>query len=241
MTISSRTFRTGAAAAACVKSSRNVAGLQEFWCQRNKLYEPLPAGTRQTLRDKEQMAEGLPDLEVVKQIAAGDKRALATLYARHSDRTFKFLCRLTSERATAEDLTHDVFLEVWRGASRFEARSSVATWILSIARYKALDARRKRRTLTEHDLPGRTEPTPEMTAMQSSSGTYMRECLAQLSLEHREIIDLVYYHEKSVKEVSEILDIPENTVKTRMFYARKKLKEMLLAAGDQRDDFSYGK
>ncbi len=187
------------------------------------------------------MAEGLPDLEVVKQIAGGSKRALETLYTRHADRTFKFLFRLTAERSAAEDLTHDVFLEVWKGASRFEARSSVATWILSIARYKALDARRKRRTLTEHDLPGRAEPTPEMSAIQSSSGNYMRECLAQLSEEHREIIDLVYYHEKSVKEAAEILDIPENTVKTRMFYARKKLKEMLLAAGDEKDAFSYGK
>ncbi len=187
------------------------------------------------------MAEGLPDLEVIKRIAGGDKRALETLYTRHSDRTFKFLFRLTADRAAAEDLTHDVFLEVWRGASRFEARSSVPTWILSIARYKALDARRKQRRLTEHDLPGRAEPTPEMTAMKSSSGDYMRECLTQLSAEHREIIDLVYYHEMSVKEAGEILGIPENTVKTRMFYARKKLKEMLLAAGDQTDAFSYGK
>ena len=62
-----------------------------------------------------------------------------------------------------------------------------------------------------------------------------------LSQEHREIIDLVYFHEKSVKEVSEILDIPEATVKTRMFYARKKLKEMLQAQGDQNDVFSYEK
>ncbi len=187
------------------------------------------------------MAEGLSDLEVVKRIAGGDKRALETLYVKHSDRTFKFLVRLTADRSAAEDLTHDVFLEVWKGASRFEARSSVATWILSIARYKAFDVRRKRRNLTEQDLPGRAEPTPEMTAMQSSSGNYMRECLTQLSGEHREIIDLVYYHEKSVKEVSEILGIPENTVKTRMFYARKTLKEMLLAAGHGTDAFSYGK
>ena len=138
--------------------------------------------------------------------------------------------RLTANRSAAEDLTHDVFLEIWKNAKRFEGRSSVATWILSIARYKALDARRKQRTLTEHDLPARAEPSPEMTAMQVSSSDYMRECLTALSEEHREIIDLVYYHEKSVKEVSEILDIPEATVKTRMFYARKKVKEMLLGA-----------
>ena len=187
------------------------------------------------------MSEPLSDLEVLKQVASGDKRGLEALYSRHSDRTFKFLMRLTANRSAAEDLTHDVFLEIWKNAKRFEGRSSVATWILSIARYKALDARRKQRTLTEHDLPARAEPTPEMTAMQASSSDYMRECLTALSEEHREIIDLVYFHEKSVKEVSEILDIPEATVKTRMFYARKKLKEMLLALGDEKDVFSYGK
>ncbi len=186
------------------------------------------------------MAEVLPDLEVVRRIAGGDKRALETLYTRHSDRTFKFLLRLTANRAAAEDLTHDAFLEVWRSASRFEGRSSVTTWILSIARYKALDAMRKHRSLTEQELPGRAEPTPEMTAIELSSNIFMRECLTRLSQEHREIIDLVYYQEMSVKEVGEILGIPENTVKTRMFYARKKLKEMLLAAGDRTDAFNFG-
>jgi RNA polymerase sigma-70 factor, ECF subfamily len=187
------------------------------------------------------MSEPLSDPEVIRRIAEGDKRALETLYARHSDRTFKFLLRLTANRPAAEDLTHDVFLEVWNSAKRFEARSSVSTWVLSIARYKALDAKRRRRTFTEHDLPARAEPSPETTAMQASSSGYMRECLTALSQEHREIIDLVYFHEKSVKEVSAILEIPEATVKTRMFYARKKLKEMLLALGDRTDAFSYGK
>ena len=186
------------------------------------------------------MAEELSDLEVTRRIAKGDKRALETLYSRHGSRTYKFLFRLTADRTAAEDLMHDVFLEVWKSADRFEGRSSVTTWILSIARYKALDARRRRRSFTEHDLPARAEPTPEMTAMESSTGEYMRKCLEKLSDEHREIIDLVYYHEMSVKEAGDILGIPEATVKTRMFYARKKLKEMLQAAGDQSDAFSYG-
>ena len=187
------------------------------------------------------MSEALADIEALKQVANGDKRGLETLYNRHSGRAFKFLFRLTGNRAAAEDLTHDVFLEIWKSAKRFEGRSSVATWILSIARYKALDAGRKQRALGEHDLPPNPEPSPEAKAMQASSSDYMRTCMMALSQEHREIIDLVYFHEKSVKEVSEILDIPEATVKTRMFYARKKLKEMLQTEGDQRDVFSYGK
>ena len=72
---------------------------------------------------------------------------------------------------------------------------------------------------------------PEVTLEKKDRSAVIRKCLMGLSAEHREIIDLVYYHEKSVEEVAEIVGIPENTVKTRMFYARKKLAEMLKAAG----------
>lgn len=187
------------------------------------------------------MAEPLADSEVIKRIAGGDRRAFEMLYTRHSDRTYKFLLRLTANKSVAEDLTHDVFLEVWHSAKRFEGRSAVSTWILSIARYKALDARRKQRTLTEEDFPKPHEPSPEQISMKASSFNYMHKCLADLSEDHREIIDLVYFHEKSVKEISIILEIPENTVKTRMFYARKKLKELLLMHGENKDVFSFGK
>jgi RNA polymerase sigma-70 factor (ECF subfamily) len=75
---------------------------------------------------------------------------------------------------------------------------------------------------------------PEVSLQKVNKAEQMRECIAKLSTEHRTIIDLVYYHEKSINEVSEILDIPLNTVKTRMFYARKKLSELLQAAGIDR-------
>ena len=76
--------------------------------------------------------------------------------------------------------------------------------------------------------------TPEVALQKKDTGEVLRQCLAKLSPDHREIIDLVYYHEKSVEEVAEIVDIPENTVKTRMFYARKKLAELLKQAGVER-------
>ena len=75
---------------------------------------------------------------------------------------------------------------------------------------------------------------PEVSLQKVNKAEQMRQCIAKLSAEHRTIIDLVYYHEKSINEVSEILDIPLNTVKTRMFYARKKLSELLQAAGIDR-------
>ena len=79
-----------------------------------------------------------------------------------------------------------------------------------------------------------TADTPEVALEKKDKSAVLRQCLEKLSPEHKEIIDLVYYHEKSVEEVAEIVGIPENTVKTRMFYARKKLAELLQAAGVER-------
>src|SRR5439155_20262676 len=79
-----------------------------------------------------------------------------------------------------------------------------------------------------------TSDDPEVVLTKKDKSALIRKCMSCLSADHREIIDLVYYHEKSVEEVAEIVGIPENTVKTRMFYARKKLAELLEAAGLER-------
>jgi len=138
----------------------------------------------------------------------------------------------------AEDVIGEVFLDVWRQASRFEGRSAVSTWLIAIARFKALSQLRKRRdeALDEQTAEAIEEPSddPERAVAKQDKGEKLRQCLAALSREHREIIDLVYYHEKSVEEVAEIVGIPQNTVKTRMFYARKKLGELCRMAGIDR-------
>jgi RNA polymerase sigma-70 factor (ECF subfamily) len=80
----------------------------------------------------------------------------------------------------------------------------------------------------------RPQDDPEVVVQKKDTSQALRKCLTSLSPEHREIVDLVYYHEKSVEEVAEIVGIPENTVKTRLFYARKKLAELLKTAGIER-------
>jgi RNA polymerase sigma-70 factor (ECF subfamily) len=109
---------------------------------------------------------------------------------------------------------------------------------LAIARFKALSALRKRpdEELDEEAAEAieDTSDTPEVSLEKKDKSAAIRKCLEKLSAEHREIIDLVYYHEKSVEEVAQIVGIPENTVKTRMFYARKRLAELLKAAGIER-------
>ena len=175
---------------------------------------------------------------LIGRIAGGDRLAMQALYARHHVKVFRFVLRLVRNEASAQDLISEVFLDVWRQAARFEGRSAVSTWILAIARFKALSSvRRRKEAQLDEEEAERIEDeadTPEVALQKKDTGEVLRQCLAKLSPDHREIIDLVYYHEKSVEEVAEIVDIPENTVKTRMFYARKKLAELLKAAGVER-------
>jgi RNA polymerase sigma-70 factor (ECF subfamily) len=175
---------------------------------------------------------------LIGRIAGGDRLAMQALYARHHVKVFRFVLRLVRNEASAQDLISEVFLDVWRQAARFEGRSAVSTWILAIARFKALSSvrRRKEAQLDEEEAEALEDEadTPEVALQKKDTGEVLRQCLAKLSPDHREIIDLVYYHEKSVEEVAEIVDIPENTVKTRMFYARKKLAELLKQAGVER-------
>jgi RNA polymerase sigma-70 factor, ECF subfamily len=168
---------------------------------------------------------------LVERIAAGNKLAMQALFARHRTSVYRWLLRFVSNETLAEDLMSEVFLDVWRQAARFECRSSVSTWLLSIARHKALSARRRR---TEAELDEKIQATvadpaddPEVALGEKDRDEVLRRALTRLSPEHRQVIDLVYYHEKSVDEVAQILDVPPATVKTRMFYARKKLAELV--------------
>ena len=174
------------------------------------------------------------DDELIAKIAAGNRLAMQVLYARHHARVYRFALRLVGSHAVAEDLTSEVFLSVWRQAHRFEGRSAVTTWLLAIARYKALaELRRRPAALSEEAHAEVADPAddPEVALQGKHRGEILRRCLSQLSREQREIIDLVYYHEKSVQEVAAIVGIPGNTVKTRMFYARRRLSELLAAQG----------
>jgi len=175
------------------------------------------------------------DEVLIGRIANGDRLAMQVLFARHHVRVYRFVLRLVGDPSNAEDLISEVFLDVWRQAGRFEGRSQVSTWLLSIARFKALSALRKRPDAElDEETAGAIEDTadtPEVAIQKKDKSQALRECLKSLSPEHREVIDLVYYHEKSIEEVAEVVGIPENTVKTRMFYARKRLSELLKAAG----------
>jgi RNA polymerase sigma-70 factor (ECF subfamily) len=175
------------------------------------------------------------DETLIELIADGDKRAMQVLYARHNVRVYRFILRLTGNQTLAEDLVSEVFLDVWRQAEGFESKSQVSTWLLAIARYKALSALRRR---TDEHLDDQmaatiedTSDDPETVVNTKDRAIIIQKCLTQLSPAHREVIDLVYYHEKSVDEVAQIVGVPPATVKTRMFYARSKMADLLKQSG----------
>lgn len=180
----------------------------------------------------------ISDETLIGLIANGDKDAVRVLFTRHSVRVFRFLLRIVGDEATAEDLVNEVFLEVWRKAGRFEARSRVSTWVLAIARYKALASLRRRSCdeLDDETCARLEDPTddPEVAVQKTECSVLLQECLKQLSVAHREVVDLVYYHEQSIDRVSRIIGVPESTVKTRMFYARKRIAELMAERGIER-------
>jgi RNA polymerase sigma-70 factor (ECF subfamily) len=178
------------------------------------------------------------DADLIERIASDDKLAMKVLYARHHVQTYRFLLRLVGDEAHAEDLVSEVFFDVWRNAHQFQGNSRVSTWILAIARFKALSALRRRKDDELNDDQAAaiadTADDPEIAVQKKDRVAIMRQCLSHLSLVHREIIDLAYYQDKPINEVAEILGVPENTVKTRMFHARRRLSELLAQAGIDR-------
>jgi RNA polymerase sigma-70 factor (ECF subfamily) len=183
-------------------------------------------------------AQATSDEMLLESISDGNRTAMHILYCRHNVRVYRFILRIVRDATTAEDLVSQVFLDVWRTAGQFQGRSQVSTWLLSIARFKALTAMRQRRfeDIDQEDvrqIPDDCD-TPETSLDRSDTSAILRACVQKLSPAHREIINLVYYHEKSVEEVGQIIGIPQSTVKTRMFYARKQLADLLKTCGVDR-------
>jgi RNA polymerase sigma-70 factor (ECF subfamily) len=188
-------------------------------------------------------ARGIADLKskrqsdhaLIARIAAGDRDAMGTLYARHHENIYRFACRMVRSAQTAEDIASDVFLDVWRGAGEFEHQCEVATWLFAIARNKSLGALRRSRSdpldeeamlLVEDEADG-----PETLLHKQDTGSVLRECITHLSPAHRRAIELVYFQDKSLHEVAEMSGTGSATIKTRLFYARERLAEMLSVQG----------
>src|SRR5947199_9574303 len=135
-------------------------------------------------------AQATYDEMLVERIADGGRTAMHILYSRHHVRVYRFILRMVRDTTSAEDLASQVFLDVWRTASQFQGRSQVSTWLLSIARFKALSALRQRKheDIDQEDVLEIADEsdTPEASLDRSNTSAILRACIGKLSPAHRE-------------------------------------------------------
>ena len=166
----------------------------------------------------------LSDQTLVKRVAAEDEDAYRSLYDRYADRVFRYAITLLRNQHLAEEAAQETMVAVWKSAGRFEGRSKVSTWIFGIARNKAFDlARREKRGDRVPDVSMVSpDPAPGLLQEQVVTGA-----LNTLPEAQREVVFLTFYEGLSYGEISRLLDVPEGTVKSRMFHAKRKLVEAL--------------
>lgn len=171
---------------------------------------------------------GRDDEGLLRAVAAGDRQAFETLYRRYYRRLFGFLSRFLEDRGQIEEALDDVMMVVFRDAGRFEGRSRVSTWIFGIAFRLAQQARRSRLVEATHEsLDGHEKVESKAGNLGFELRQMIDKALMLLSPEHRLVVELTYFEDCSYQEIAEIAACPVGTVKTRMFHARKRLREIL--------------
>jgi RNA polymerase sigma-70 factor, ECF subfamily len=171
---------------------------------------------------------------LLRAIAGGDKNSFETLYRQTQRPMLAYAATiLAGDRQGAEDAVDEAFLEIWKKAANFAGHGSGQGWIRLIVRNKAIDWLRKQkadRTLDWSESLDQVEdhnPNAEAVLLANSEHAWLIGGLQQLSLEHREVVVLCYFEERSLSEIAQIMGCPENTVKTRLYHARLKLRAQL--------------
>jgi RNA polymerase sigma factor (sigma-70 family) len=172
---------------------------------------------------------------LLRRVAEGDRDAFETLYRGYFPRLTRFLERVMRRPHAVEEVLNDTMLVVWRKAATFNAQSKVSTWIFSIAYRKALKAIKRFDDPVESDDQAfeSTLPGPEGALMEKQRGAVLLKQIGRMSAEHRAVIELTYYHGCAYREIAEIMECPVDTVKTRMFHARRRLRQFL---SDRKED-----
>lgn len=181
---------------------------------------------------------GDDELGLLARIAAKDRRAFETIYHRYHRRLFVYLFKITRRADVVEELVNDVMMVVWQSAARFDGVSRPSTWILGIAYRKALKALSRRREPVEEPASRpfeRVVEGPDRLFARREEATVLGRALARLSPEQRAVVELTYYFGYSYREIAEIAGCPINTVKTRMFHARRRLRDALPELGRASD------
>ena len=189
---------------------------------RQKIERPLRVGRMQS--------EQPSDLQLIALVGQGDSQAFRELYRKYQTRLGRFLANVVRQPQIVEEVLDDTLMVVWERAADFKGESKLSTWIFAIAYRKAMKALRKYDVpLEDHEAENRLSPdaNPEESFGRSRLHGLLRGAMAQLSADHRAVVELTYFQDLSYREIAEIMACPVDTVKTRMFYARRQLKRCL--------------
>lgn len=167
---------------------------------------------------------------LLKRIARREEQAMVSFYNAFERNVYAFALRRLGNEGEAEEVAVETMYEVWKNADRFRGDSQVRTWVLGIARHKLLDKLRARgqqiHEELDEELPSEDLTNFELLARQQRSVSVLK-CLSHLPDEQRDCMHLVFYEGLSLGEIAKIQNCPENTVKTRLFHARRKIKQCL--------------
>jgi len=173
------------------------------------------------------------EVELLARIADQDRSAFEALYRNYYRRLWRFLEPLTRRPNLIDEILDDTMLVVWTKAATFNGASRVSTWIFAIAYNKALKALKREERWHQGVMPPdfvEFADTPESELIERQSRLAVKRLVGQLSAEQRAVVELTYYHGCGYKEIAEITGSPVNTIKTRMFHARRRLKASLAVA-----------
>lgn len=177
------------------------------------------------------------DRALLDRIGSGDRQALRLLYGTYYHPLLRFIYRITGRLDLAQEGVNDVMLVVWRNSRSFAGRSTVSTWVMGIAYRKALKLLASSRRWTDRFAGAPFDEAIEHSldleehSEQGDLRDLLEEALRHLSVEHRAVVELTYFYGFSYEEIAAIAACPVNTVKTRMFHARAKMKTLLPALG----------
>jgi RNA polymerase sigma-70 factor (ECF subfamily) len=170
------------------------------------------------------------DARLIVRIAEGDRRAFEDLYRRYHLRLTRFIMNLIHRPHIAEEVLNDTLMVVWKRAGAYDGASKVSTWIFAIAYRRTLSAMRGHREPMEDpavDTRACPADDPEQRLGKNQTRQLLIEAMRALSPDHRTVVDLTYFHELGYREIAEIMSCPVDTVKTRMYHARRHLKRVL--------------
>lgn len=189
----------------------------------------IEARSFEAIRQRETLAA--QDVDLIGRVALGDRAAFASLYRNYHPRLWRFLERMTRSPHLVDEIINDTMLVVWRKAHTYDLKSKVSTWIFAIAWRKALKAMKRAHRMQAVSLPEDIADSalagPDSLLQRQQLGAVLRRALTKLSANHRAVVELAYFNEFAYREIAQIMQCPVDTVKTRMFHARLKLKVLL--------------